>query len=313
MNRRGVVLVMVFMVMTAVVVITVAFLFMTSTRSRGTAFDVAGHKALWIGEAGLQDVMYRLANDAAYRSSPTTVNASLGDGSYSVTVGKAGDTYTLESTGTVDVVERQISLTAVMNDTFTHAICSGGNINTNSATNLTITGTQKDSATDLPTVDFSYYQTNASPGQDISGNYTFTAGTYSGIWHITGNVTIESNVTINGTVATTKKITASRESNITVNPTSPNAALLANDAIDFSRSDTITIDSLIYSGADGSGAFNLSRSDTVDITGTIVAGGNVDLSRSNDVTITYDSSIINDPPPGISGAGVIPQRDWDEI
>ncbi len=313
-------MVMTFMIMAAVVVIVVTLLFTVSKRTRGTGFDVVSHQALWLTEAGIQDVICQLRTDAGYRSNPTPVGGSLGEGTYAVTVTRNDDIYALDAKGTVDVITRQITQTLVVSvvpEGFNYAIYADGNIQTAFATNLTITGNQLEGGTNFPTVDFGLYQTLASPGQDISENYTFTSGTYSGIWHIDGNVTIESNVTINGSIITTKKITATRESDITVNPTSPYPALVADDAISFGRSEDISIDGLIYAGADGSGAFDLGRAEGVDITGTIISGGNTDLSRSDGVTITYNSDIISNPPPGITGGGtdasVDPQADWNEL
>lgn len=312
-NKEGVVLIFTFMIMVAVAAITIAFLFMTSTRMRGTGYDIASHKALWLAEAGFQDVIFRLGDDAAYRADPWLVSANLGDGSYSVNVTRDGNTYTMVSTGSVDVETRQLSQSVIYADVYSNVLYTASTIDTNSATNLSITGTQVEGATSLLTVDFPYYQGIASPGQDIAGNYTFTAGAYSGIWYISGNVTIESNVTINGSIITEKKITASRESDIDLNPTSNYPAMIANDAINFGRSVNFSSDGLIYAGADGSGNFSLSRATDAGITGIVVADGKIDLSRSDAVTITYDSSIADDPPPGISGWGIELQLDWDEI
>jgi len=220
------------------------------------------------------------------------------------------------------VLNRKVQQSVVANEipeAYSYALYTGSSIDKDRATNLNITGSEKESATNFPTVDFAYYKSIASPGQDISGNYTFSAGTYSGIWYINGNVTISSNVTINGSVITTGKIDGSRASNVVVNPTSTYPSLIANNNIDFSRSTNVTISKLIYAGADGSGSLDFSRATTVNLTGTIIAYGAIDLSRSDSVTITYSSSIITDPPPGISGGGgggaasISVQKDWNEI
>jgi len=144
-GRRGVVLVLTFMIMATVLIVAMAFLFMLNTRSRGTVFDVASHKALWVAEAGLQDVIYRLRTDIAYRNDPTQVNGSIGDGGYSVTVSRDGSTYTLSSTGTVDVIERELSqsviVTSAFPDAFGYAVF--GNTNANPLTlenNVAVSG-----------------------------------------------------------------------------------------------------------------------------------------------------------------------------
>lgn len=312
-NKEGVVLIFTFMIMVAVAAITMAFLFMTSTRMRGAGYDVASHKALWLAEAGFQDVIFRLGDDAAYRADPGLVSANLGDGSYSVNVTRDGNTYTMVSTGSVSVESRQFSQSVIYGDVYSNVLYTASTINTKNATNLSITGTQVEGAASLLTVDFPYYKGIASPGQDIAGNYTFNSGTYSGIWYITGDVTIKSNVTINGTVVTEKKIKASKNDNIDFNPTSNYPAMIANDDINFDKSENFSSDGLIYAGADGSGKFKLKDADDANVTGVVVSSGKIDLSKSDAVTITYDSSIADDPPPGISGGGIELQRDWDEI
>ena len=120
-GKRGVALILTFMIMATVMTVTIAFLFMLNTRSRGTAFDVASHKALWVAEAGLQSVIYRLRTDIAYRNDPTQVSGSVGNGSYSVTVVRDGSTYTLTSTGSVDVVERELSQSVIVTSAFPDA------------------------------------------------------------------------------------------------------------------------------------------------------------------------------------------------
>ncbi len=314
-NKRGVVLVFTFIIVVSIIVFVVAFLSVMAIRTKSAGYDIMSHQAFWIAEAGMQDVFFQIIDDASYRSNPTQVSGTLGNGNYVVGVSRFQDVYTMTSSGTVDVITRQITMSVevTVSDAFDNAIYAGGNIQTTGATNLSITGTQVSMATEFPSVDFSFYQTAAPAGQDISGNHTFTAGTYSGIWHIDGSVTIDSGVTINGSIVATGAVTSTNEANITINPTSNNPALISNDRINFFETDNITIDGLIYSGADGSGEFNLSRADTVDITGVIISGGATNLSQSTDATITYDGSIAADPPGGLATTNFVFQNDWDEI
>ena len=324
-NRReeGVVLILRFIVMTTLTAVVAAFLSMTSIQTKGSGYDIASHKALWLAEAGLQQVIYQLKNDANYRSNPTTVNGNLGSGSYSVSVSVNGSTYTPTSLGTVSVLNRKVIQSVVVTtipEAFGYVIYADDNYRTSGATNLIVTGSVVSGAQaeNFPTVDYTYYYNNAPPAQRITGNKTFSAGTYSGIWYITGNVTIQDSVTINGTIVTEDKISSTNKENVTINPTSPNPALIANNDITFKGSENIIINGLIYAGADGSGDFNLKDTKTVNINGTIVAGSDVDLRDSEDVTITYSSSIVTNPPPGFSGGGgsgatVAPQKDWNEI
>jgi len=331
-DKRGVVLLFTFIIIVTLAAVTAAFLYMTSTRIKGSGYDISSQKALWIAEGGLQYAMYRLKNDDTFRdgvsddqAAPTIVTGSLGNGGYSVSVykGTAGDPdediFYMTSTGSAGTLSRQVAQSADVNtapEVYNYVLYAGNNIQTGNTTNLTITGDQESSAAQLPIVDFNYYQTNADPGQDISGAYTFTPGTYSGIWYIDGSVSIDNNVTINGTVVTTSRVTATNKNNIVINSTSPNPAIIANDNIDFSRSSDVSIEGFVYAGADGSGSLTLSSTNNLEIDGTAAAADNISLNRSTDATITYDSAIVNNPPPAITSgaaANVVIQQDWDEI
>ena len=120
-NSRGMVLILVFIIMTTLAAVVVAFLFMTSVQTKGTGYDISSAKALWIAEAGIQQVMYKLNTDSAYRSNPSTVNGNLGDGAYSVTVAKSGNDFAVVSLGTVGVLNRRISCTVKQGLIFAYA------------------------------------------------------------------------------------------------------------------------------------------------------------------------------------------------
>ena len=107
--NKGAVLILTFIIMVTLTAITTGFLFMTSTQLRGSAYDVASSKALWIAEAGLQQAIYQIKNDSDYRDSPAAINENLGDGSFSVSVSEDGNAYTITSTGTVDTLNRKVT------------------------------------------------------------------------------------------------------------------------------------------------------------------------------------------------------------
>ena len=114
-NRRGVVLILAFIIMITLIVIMGAFMYMTSIQIRTAGYSVSDAKALWIAEGGIQQVLYRLKNDAGFRSNPTTMTVNLGDGIYTVAVTKAGgSTYYINSLGTVGGLNRRIRQTAVI-------------------------------------------------------------------------------------------------------------------------------------------------------------------------------------------------------
>lgn len=298
---------------------------MLGTETSGILNYLNSQQAFFIAEGGFEYYAELLQNQASSWTTPPVAptDEDLGVGTFTITTANELDndidvtstaTVTSVTVGdTVRVVRAHIARSTTP-DAYLYVLYAGSGINTTSAVNLSITGDQEPAGSYFPTVDFSYYQTNADPGQDISGNHTFGSGTYSGIWYIDGNVTMNSNVTINGTVVTTRRITCSNKTNVTINPTSPNPALIANHNIGFSRSDTVTISGLVYAGADGTGAFDASRTEDLVFTGTIISPQEIDLSRSEDAIITYDNAILTSPPPGISGgSGNITVSAWDEV
>ncbi|MFA5117253.1 MAG: discoidin domain-containing protein [Candidatus Omnitrophota bacterium] len=91
MNRKGMVLILTFIIMITLTVITASFLYMTSVQTRGAGYGIAGSKALWLAEAGVQKAIWNLMTPLAsggkgedWITSSTTEN--LGAGSYTLKV-----------------------------------------------------------------------------------------------------------------------------------------------------------------------------------------------------------------------------------
>lgn len=255
-------------------------------------------QAFFLADAATEFALESLSNDTDWSDSLDLTGITMAGGTFDIEyLVKTIHTATIKFTGHREEVSRKITANFdKLPAAFDYVVYAGRSIQTRKATNLTIIGAQLEDADDFPTVSFPCYKGSASPGQDITGDYTFTAGTYSGIWYINGNVTIESNVTINGSVITTGNISCLEESSVTINPTSPNPALIAQGNIDFSGkkpapTTNININGLIYAGTDGAGSVDLNYTDTVNITGTIIAGTNVDFQNSDNVTVTYDETI----------------------
>ncbi len=89
--KRGTVLILTFIVMVTLTAITAAFLYMTSTQLKGSGYDVASSKALWLAEAGLQKAIWYLKTPTGsggqgegWTTAGTTEN--LGAGSYTIVV-----------------------------------------------------------------------------------------------------------------------------------------------------------------------------------------------------------------------------------
>lgn len=283
-------------------------------------------QAFYNTEAGLKWYLQQLKNDADWSNNAATGDKGPKDfagGTFTITVSQCfTDSITVTSAGAIIGYESQpvqrkstISVTRSQSfDGYGYAIYVGGTIDTAGSENLVISGNQKNGATDLPTVDFAYYQSIAE--HVISQNYTFTAGQYSGLWYIDGNATVDSGVTLNGGIIATGNISMNGSTNIAITAVSPYPALVTNSNFLFQNTDYINITGLIYVGANFTGNFLSQKAQNINITGTIFVGGNLNLQNTKNVSVTYDASIIDNTPPGFTcpgGTSSITTTGWKEI
>lgn len=342
-RKKGVTLLLTLIIMTTLAVVVTAFLYMVSVQTKGAGYTIDSAKAFWLAEAGIQQVIYKLKTDGAYRTtpSPNPLTGTLGTGSYSVSVVKNASTYTLTSTGTVEGLSRTIeqSIIAVEGGAdFSDGIYADGNTlnfqgssgtingdirgngNIQNYSGMTINGTVlPNSPTDFAICDYPSYLAIADNVANTSK--TFTSGnTYSGIWYVNGSVNIEKNVTINGSIISTGGISISgtsqdRATNINITPGSNYPALVAGTNINSSFLQTSTIKGLIY--ARNNVTFDRNMTGTL-FNGSILAGGNISMKNgSGFATVTYNPQIQSNPPPYFSSSGgsdatVTPQKDWQE-
>ncbi|MBU0759916.1 MAG: hypothetical protein KKC66_04185 [Candidatus Omnitrophica bacterium] len=344
--KRGSVLIMTFIIMATLISITLGFLFMMSIQLKGSGYDVASSKALWLAEAGLQKVIYQIKNSSSFRDNPTTITGNLENGGYSVSVSKNGITYSLSSTGTESDISRTVELDAVVSsnggsypdgapEAFNYAMHSFGNhikfkdsegtINGNVASansvqnsgDPTINGIVTSNST-VPTpftVNMAGYQSIADNVE--SSNYTFTEGNTYGssgseqIWYVQGNVTIEENVAIYGTVVAEHNVTLGSE-DITIDAASGYPALIAGNNISGDGLENSAINGLI--AAENNIDFDNIKDATIN--GAILAGNNITMRDGEDFTVNYDSDITSNPPPYFSGYGgttTVTTQGWNEI
>lgn len=113
-DQRGFVLVISVIILVSLTVITTAFVMMLTARTRAAAAELDSAKAFWLAEAGIQEAVYKVMNDLAYRDEPVDMTASLGSGTYTVSaVKQSGKTvYDISSTGTSGSMSRTITQTA---------------------------------------------------------------------------------------------------------------------------------------------------------------------------------------------------------
>lgn len=346
-GEKGIALILTFIVMVTLTAIVVSFLFLISIQTKGSGYDIASHKALWLADAGLQQVCYKLKNDATYRSnlSPNPVTGNLGSGSYSVGVTKdtGNTTYVLTSTGTVDILSRQITQTVVVTSAALSSAIhsdaasidfegSSGTVNGNveAKVHVTVPGSMTISGTITtgieqinPALDFNTYKTIAQgQGQSYTSDLTFSNGTYSGVYYTTKKVTIGDNAVINGSIFAQGNIEfANRANNITISPTNNYPALAAQSSISTKASgnpkiglQSSTINGLIY--ADNNITLDYLKN-SVTINGTIIADNNINIKNGSNFTINYNAGIFTPMPLGFSYSGgnimLIPQKDWNEL
>ena len=102
-NEKGLGLIVAIFIIVLLALLAVIGTAMLSTDVEVAVQTLHSTRALYIAEAGIQDVFYQITNDEDFRDNPDTVTGDIGGGSYSVTVNKEPDdiTYTLTSTGTI--------------------------------------------------------------------------------------------------------------------------------------------------------------------------------------------------------------------
>ncbi len=285
----------------------------------GLAVDyMNAQQAFYISEAGLEWYSKQLEADDDWSDNASLTANNFANGSFTITVSNCqASSIDVVSTATVAGYENQPAqrvLSEHLNKSiaaFDYAIYASGDINTQQATDLTITGDTEFGVTGLPVIDFSYYEDIAD--HKVYENTAFNAGTYSGVWYIEGNVTINSNVTINGSIIATGNVGIPKDgTNVTISAVSPYPALICEGNFNFGNdTSNITITGLVYIGADMNGNFLAQKTTDFTVIGVIIVGGNFNLQQSDNVTITYQSP--GGDVPGISGGGSPVSSSWQEV
>jgi len=344
-NQKGVALILTFIFMVSLTIVIGSYLFLVTYETRSSAVQSNNIQALYFAESALNHAVYYLTNTAPDSSSdgswrttayPAVPGAdptdpqqeSLGNGTYTMWVETSGSDILVTGRGTVGGILRIIQETIILATgtpaAFNYASYSDGSIEFNSTSGtvtgdlattgtvdneggMTIAGTiTESSGVAAITVSTSDYAGIA--GTSISGDHTFTAGTYSGIYYVDGNVTIDDSVTFNGTVVATGSIDLERADSFTSTPTDNYPALVSDASVNADRMENSTINGLVYAATQ----INMSRLDTVTIEGSLISSGDIDLDRGSTLVITYDLDLASDPPPYFS-AGSTTGAGWDEI
>jgi len=222
-NQKGVALILTFIFMVSLTVVIGGYLFMVTVETRSAATQSNNIQALYLAESALNHAVYYLTNTApdsstngswrttAYPAAPGPGDTdpqqeNLGNGTYTMWVETSGSDILVTGRGTVGGIERIIqeiiTITSGTPEAFDYASYSDGDIDFDSSSGtvtgdlattgtvdneggMTIIGTITESSSVVaPTVSSSSYESIADT--TISGNHTFSAGTYSGIYYIDG-------------------------------------------------------------------------------------------------------------------------------
>jgi len=307
-------------------------------------------KAFYVAEGGLEYYIEQLENQAASWTSPPTkpTNEALGGGTFTITTSNEQDNeIDVVSTASITgpdsiVITREAALTVTRSasspasfsyvtrsestlnftdstGTINGDISAGGSISGTSG--LTLNGTEyPNTSVAFPEVDLTNYQTDAD--HVISGNYTFASGTYSGIYYITGNVTFESNVVLNGSVivpSANKTVSTTNTDSVTINASGNYPAIASAGAITLSAnkksSSNLTINGLVFTSKNANPSINLRKAENFTFDGAMVSMGKIDLREMINLNMTLDSDIAANPPPYFSdpGSGGVSISNWDEV
>lgn len=308
-QKKGMVLIMVFMIMIALVLIVGAYLYMVSTQTKSAGYDISNAKAFWAAESGVQMVAYKLKTDAAYRTSliPNPLTGSLGGGTYSANVVKNGSNYNVASMGTCNNINRKVTCVINVNSVFSYAGFGNSSISMSG-------GAMVDSYDSS----LGRYNVNGNIGSNgnIGGNGDITVT--SGSPYIHGNASTGPSGTfsdpnhkyISGTVSHASSVTTLTP--VTVPSTL--TGLASGGDITLGKNDT---DRVLNSGNYKFSTINLSSIRTLTINATTspvniyITGNTTSISITNSgqinipATNTYPVIFYTDGSVNVSGAGVL--------
>jgi len=307
------------------------------------ADSIRSAETFYLAEAGLKHVMCKLTKDHDFRETPVTVNGSLGDGTFSVTISKNGNIYNLLSTAIIGAISRSIYQSAETTPSptgpFSNALYAynyeisldntAGTINGDIVTCgeiinydpdlLTVNGEVTSYAPSQEPYTVDYDGLRAKADHVITSGFTFTGGNTYGapgneeIWYIEGKVQIESNATIYGSiVCPDRNIVMDNTSGITIAPAAGEPALVTNNYINADYLNDSSISGLMYAGTE----IQLSSCENVTINGALIAEDVLVCQDNTNLEINYDPVMLGDLSYFIGYEGqaiVVAQNDWNEI
>lgn len=285
--------------------------------SKTSADEYLSQQALHVADAGVAYTAKTLAAIPDW-STETGFTKNFGAGSFTIVyVSQAATTATLRSSGTVGgitrSIEQQLQKGGGLSNAFQHALYTTEDINVESTSSGNVSGpvsaggsveddgelefdsnpNQNDPNVELPTPDWSYWQSQAETV--VSGNHNFASGTYNGDYFVNGNVNFNKDVTLNGSIIARGDVNLSGNSNIHINPVQPNPAIIAEESVLFSGMSDVWIAGFIFSLS----TITMTGNSGIDVNGGMIAQGDINFSDNTGADISYApvSGIV----PGFSG------------
>ncbi len=349
MKKNGAVLMLTLIIMSTVTVITVAFIDQVFIKTKRSGNNLNSSKAFWIAEAGIQKSIYELKISNIFRENPTTVSGNFAGGTYSVSIVKNNDQYTLTSVGVLNNIDRTITQTVVIlnnnypdgiPDAFNYSIYVRGNLQLGNTTGSSIQGNlmsggsinvgngwaingniQSNAQIDFPYADFNAYEDfiseNYGASHVINGNFTFADNqTYTGLYYVNGNVDFGRNVTLNGGVVSEGTVNLRHSDNLTINSNPNEPAIISEGNINISDAQNVNLtgNGLIYTEQ----GISLQRAEDSTFVGVFIVYQTMNVANIDGVSIIFNPAIPQNPPryfPGWVDNSVIVnnERNWQEI
>ncbi|UCG35429.1 MAG: hypothetical protein JSW17_01110 [Candidatus Omnitrophota bacterium] len=313
-SRKGFVSIIVFILVVAIALAALPII--TQHKSFHSISDSA--KALYVAEAGVAYyTKHELDNDDDWSNNITEITKSFGSGEFTVApLATAHDVVKLRSTGSIALADtsfprtveysiRRITpfdfslyggesgtgdatFTFVNNGSFDGDIYVKGGLDLTNAVDFTISGEvfENQTETDIPDVDWGYWQFNAD--HIISGDHIFNGSSYSGIYYVDGNVTLDyNNMIFNGTIVATGNISFTQSNSISINPSPGYPALIAGGDISVAQGNNLSIAGAVYAA----GSITIDQGNNIAFDGAIVFGDQLYADHANNISSTLNSPV----------------------
>lgn len=316
-SRSGLAILTAIFMMVVFAIMGIATVAIMTGSSKTSTDEYLSQQALHVADAGVAYTAKTLAAIPDW-STETGFTKNFGAGSFTIVyVSQTATTATLRSSGTVGgitrSIEQQLQKGGGLSNAFQHALYTAEDINVESASLGDISGpvsagghitedsglvfdsdpVAEDPNVNLPTPDWSYWQSQAE--SVISGHHNFATGTYNGDYYVNGNVDFNKDVTLNGSIIARGSVSLSGNSNININPVQPNPAIIAEDSVSFSGTSDVSIAGFIFALS----TITMTGNSGIDVSGGMIAGGDISFNSNTGADVTY--APVSGVVPGFSG------------